>query len=207
MKKIIIFFLLIIPMTYLFADEQSDELLKEVRKTYNDHENLCIDFSQVFLWKLTGEKLEMSGKICVQNGEKFRIETPDNMVVNDGKALYTLSYANQQVIINHVQEGGGDHPFLKDFIEKYIRDYHAEWVEEGNNVAHLRLSAKSADEFVTSVELWIDEKSDLIRKVVQTDANDNETTYIVDSVNTERKLTADDFKIPDMEKYELIDLR
>ena len=207
MKKIkgVIWILLLVSV--VFAKEDADALLRDVKKTYDEHKNLAIDFSQKFLWNMTGEQVGMSGKIFIQDGEKFKIETPDNLVVNDGKTLSTLNYTNQQVIVNTADKDGGDHPFLKDFIEKYIQEYNAEWIDEQDNVAHLKLKAKSQDEFIHTIELYIDTKTDFIKEVVQYDANDNVTTYSVDAIDTQVQLTASDFKIPDIEKYEVIDMR
>ncbi len=205
MKKILVL-ILIGFVSLAFAKDDANDLLKDVQKTYKSNKDLSIHFTQKFLWKLTKEEITIAGKIFVQDGEKFRFENPDNLIINDGKALYTLSYANNQVIVNDAKQGG-DQPFLKSFIEKYVTDYNAEWVEEKSGIVHLHLTAKSQDEFVRQVHLWVNKDSKLINKVLQIDANENETTYIVDSVDLDTKLTADDFKISNMDQYELIDLR
>ncbi len=189
------------------ADESADDILKRVKEIYQKNTNICADFTQKFIWKLTEEEHSLSGTICVQKGVKFKIETPDNVIVNDGEALWTLNRANNQVIVNNGSQDSEGAPFLKQFIDKFIRDYNAE-LEAGEKEFYLlNLTAKSEDEFISKVQLKVDKKTYFLRNVIQYDANENTTDYKVDNIRTDVSLTADDFKIKDIEQYEVVDLR
>jgi len=210
MKKYTMFFLLVFFIAAQFvnaADKSADEILKQVKEIYKKNDNICADFTQKFIWKLTEEEHLMSGSICVQKGVKFRIETPDNVIVNDGEALWTLNYVNNQVIVNHGSQDSKDAPFLKQFIEKFISDYSANLESEEKEFYLLKLTAKSEDEFIREVQLQVDKKTFFLLNIIQHDANENTTDYKVENIRTDVSLTANDFKIKDIEKYEVVDLR
>ena len=210
MKKYFVLFLLAFFMTALFvgaAEKNADDILKKVKNIYEKNNNICADFTQKFIWKLTEEEHVLSGTICVQQGVKFKIETPDNDIVNDGEALWTLNRTNNQVIVNNGNQNSEGAPFLKQFIDKFIRDYSANLESEEKDYYLLNLSAKSEDEFIRDVQLQVDKKSFFLLNVIQHDANENTTDYKVENIRTDVSLTADDFKINDIEKYEVVDLR
>ncbi|MBN2413761.1 outer membrane lipoprotein carrier protein LolA [candidate division KSB1 bacterium] len=189
------------------ADKSADEILKQVKDIYQKNTNICADFTQKFIWKLTEEEHVLSGTICVQKGVKFKIETPDNVIVNDGEALWTLNRTNNQVIVNNGSQDSEGAPFLKQFIDKFIRDYTAVLEAEEKEYYLLKLTAKSEDEFIREVQLQVDKKSYFLLNVIQHDANENTTDYKVDNIRTDVSLTADYFKIKDIEQYEVVDLR
>ncbi len=210
MRKFIILYILVFFITGQFvyaAEKSADEILKKVKDIYQENNNICADFTQKFIWKLTEEEHVLSGTICVQKGVKFKIETPDNVIVNDGDALWTLNRTNNQVIVNNGSQDSEGAPFLKQFINKFIRDYSAVLESEGKEYYFLKLTAKSEDEFIREVQLQVDKKSFFLLNVIQHDANENSTDYKVENIRTDVSLTADDFKIKDIEQYEVVDLR
>ncbi len=208
-------FKMIIPVIILFlmiqvvaaADSDANGILKKLKGTYEKYSSINADFTQTFYWKLTEEQHVLQGKILIQKGEKFKIDTPDNLIVNDGNALYTLNRNNQQVIINHGATGSGNNPILKDFIDKYIRDYHAEIINEDKEQYELKLVAGSEDEFIREIILTINKKSSFLSSVRQLDANENTTLYQIDNLLIDTPVTANDFSIPNMDQYEIVDLR
>jgi len=210
MKKtliLILFSFFILCHFVVAAEDKADEILKQVKKTYEKYDNICADFTQKFIWKLTEEEHVLSGKICVQKGVKFNIETPDNLIVNDGEALWTLNRINNQVIVNSGSKESSGNPFLKEFINKFVRDYSAVIEKEEKEYYYLKLTAKTEDEFIREIKLKVDKKSFFLLDVNQLDANENITDYKVENIQTDVQLTEDDFKIKDIEKYEVVDLR
>ncbi|HPG38368.1 MAG TPA: outer membrane lipoprotein carrier protein LolA [bacterium] len=206
-KLFTLFFILALTHAALSADKDANGILQQLKSTYDKYSSIQADFTQTFLWKLTEEEHTLSGKIWIQKGEKFKIDTPDNLVVNDGKALFTLNRNNQQVIINNATKGSANNPILKDFIDKYIRDYRAEIVKDDKDAYELKLVAGSEDEFIREIILTINKKTFFLSSVRQLDVNENTTIYQVENLQTNIPLTAEDFKIPGMDQYEQVDLR
>ena len=190
---------------------EAQKIINNLRKQYEDISNISAKFKQIFYWKLTDETQEISGKIAVKDGKKYRIETPDQIIVTDGKVIKTLSVINKQVIIDQIKESNQDNPLLREFLERYSEQYTpiVTGEEEFDHVecTVLELKPKLEKMFYQKVRIWVDTKRWLILKIEQTDINDNLTIYELSDIDLKTKLPDDlfDLKIP--KDYEIIDLR
>lgn len=191
------------------ADKETEKLLDKVQKTYEKLDNVCADFSQTFFWKLTGERQVVTGHICAKGGDKFKIETPEQLIVTDGSVLWTLNKMNNQVIIDRAENAANDNPFIKNFMQKYIAEYDARTLQDqsDNQSTCILLSSKSGEHFVPQLWLWVDNKSNLINKIVQQDINDNTTTFEMSKIDLNIKLAGSDFKFKSPENADVIDMR
>ena len=203
----------IIPLSLLFTvqlyAQSADAVMNKVRQKYESLKNVCADFEQTFVWKLAEEQRVVRGSICAQDGVRFRIDTPDQFIVTDGKVVWTLNKGTRQVMVDNATAASGDHPFLKEFMDKYNNDYTATFVTEqpSPEVYAVLLTAKSENQFVPRVALLVDKKQLLLREILQTDINGNQTRYVMSNINTEAKLTASDFQFQKSGDFEIIDLR
>ncbi|MBN2356728.1 outer membrane lipoprotein carrier protein LolA [candidate division KSB1 bacterium] len=211
MKKMCILTILTFTLVSAGVGQDADEILKKIQKTYLDMKAVCADFEQTFYWKLADETQTFTGKVCTRNGEQFRIETEDQIIITDGKAIWTLSHINKQVLIDDAAESTEDNPFLKSFMQNYIDHYQAKLVQETKigETPHylLELEAKSEDEFARLIKVWVDKKTYLMTKIVQTDINENTSTYEVNDVDTNAKLTDASFQLTPPSGYEVVDMR
>lgn len=193
----------------LHADNKAEKLLNDVEKVYEQMENVCADFTQTFYWKLTDERQNVSGRICAKGGDRFKIETAEQLIITDGKTLWTKNKANDQVIIDHAENAANDNPFIKDFIGKYLRDYNAE-LDEAQSTAEMPcvlLSAKTDDQFVRRLRLWINQKSKMILKIEQLDINENTTTFELNNIDLNAQLVNKDFTFKPAPDDNIIDMR
>ncbi|MBN1481485.1 outer membrane lipoprotein carrier protein LolA [candidate division KSB1 bacterium] len=190
-------------------DRETQKVLDKVQKTYEKLNDVCADFSQSFYWKLTEETQVVTGHICAKGGDKFKIETPEQLIVTDGKVLWTLNKMNNQVIIDHAENVANDNPFIQNFMQKYISEYDARIVEDqsDNGETCILMTTKSGEHFVPRLWLWIDNKSNLINKIVQQDVNENTTTFEMSTFDMDVKLAANDFKYQIPEGADVIDMR
>lgn len=195
--------------TVVLADARSDRLLRQLQNKYESLDEVCADFTQTFHWKLTGETQQISGRICAKGGDRFRIETEEQLIITDGNTLWTLNKLNNQVIIDHAENATSENPFIKDFLEKYIREYNSRIDESASSGGDpvILLTSKTGDHFVPQMRLWVDEKQDLITKVEQTDLNENTTVFQVNNIDTDVSLSNSDFKFQAPESADVIDMR
>ncbi len=200
---------LLLLASFVWADSRSDKLLSQVQKTYQDLNEVCADFTQTFHWKMTDERQQISGRICAKGGDKFRIETSEQLIVTDGQTLWTLNKQSNQVIIDYAENAASENPFIKDFLDKYIREYNSQFDESAStgNQAVVLLTSKTGDHFVHRLRLWINEKSDFITKVEQVDLNDNTTVFEISNIDTDVSLSNKDFKFDAPPDADIIDMR
>ncbi len=189
----------------------AEEIIGKVRQKYEGLKQVCADFTQTFHWKLADETQVVKGQICAKDGIKFRIESQDQLIITDGKTIWTMNKANKQVMVDNAGNASGDNPFLKSYLKKYTEEYKGELLgtEKIGQVDfyHLKLMAKNEDQFVRQVEFWVDSKSFLLTKVQQLDINDNSTAYEVENVKLDVVLKDAIFTFTAPEGYEVIDLR
>ncbi len=195
--------------SHVFAQDAGD-VIKQVQKKYESLQSLCAEFTQTFSWKLTDEVQVVKGRICVKDGVKFDIDTKDQRIISDGKTIWTINKVNKQVIVDHASNKTEDNPFLKDFLNKFVKNYSSRIIQndmDKSGQIHLSLTSKSENEFIRGVELWINQETDLISKIKQIDINGNSTIYQVNNIDTKVKLSSNNFKFSLPQGYELIDLR
>ncbi|HOC25604.1 MAG TPA: outer membrane lipoprotein carrier protein LolA [bacterium] len=203
--------LIIFGLAASLSAQEAADLLGKIQKRYEAMKSVCADFTQTFNWELAGERQVFEGKICTRNGVQFRIETGDQLIVTDGKTVWTMPHGNKQVIIDDASENGDTNPFLKSFLKNYIDNYRSELLGTENLAGapchHIRLKANSADEFTQEVEIWADQKSLLMNKIKQTDMNGNTSTYEVRGIDLNARLTDATFRPEIPAGYEVVDMR
>jgi outer membrane lipoprotein carrier protein len=203
--------LLVLSLNLAAQAQDAGALLGQIQKKYESMKNVCATFSQTFHWELAGETKTFAGTVCTRNGVQFKVETSDQLIITDGKTVWTMPHGNKQVIIDDAGENGESNPFLKSFMQNFVNNYRTELLSpetiNGTPHHHLRLTAKSDDEFTKKVEIWADQKSLLMDKIVQTDINGNTSTYEVREINLNAGLTDASFKPEIPEGYEVVDMR
>jgi len=191
--------------------QTADEIIGKVRQKYEGLKQVCADFTQTFHWKLADETQVIKGQICAKDGVKFRIESQDQLIITDGKTIWTMNKANKQVMVDNADKASGDNPFLKSYLKKYTEEYKGELLgtEKTGEVDfyRLKLAAKNEDQFVRQVDFWVDSKTFFLTKVQQVDINDNSTAYEVENVKIDVILKDATFTFSAPEGYEVIDLR
>ena len=121
--------ILLIFVTTAFSGESASKILKKIVKKYNNIENFTAEFVHTEYFNLTGSKNETMGKINIKEGVKYRLVTDDQIIVTDGKIVWTYSPFNNQVLIDNVKEGDGS-LLPRDLLYKYPKEYYATLLEE-----------------------------------------------------------------------------
>ena len=218
MKKIFkMFAYLIIILIYhqsqslIAGDNKADEIIKKVKAKYDGLKTFYAEFDQTSYWKLADNVQEQHGKIWLKGNDKFRIETPDQTVVSDGKAIWTYSQFNNQVIVDRVEKSGEEIRLPNDIFFKYSEDYLPVYLNDekidDQDCFVLELRAKTEDIFVKYMKIWIETQKTIPVKIEQVDINSNSNTYLL--MNLEMNKSIDDnfftYKAPD--SVEVIDMR
>jgi chaperone LolA len=203
------FFLFCLPFA-IFAQEKADGIVAKIRQTYEKLESLKGEFEQQYTWSLAGETQTLNGTLYLKKGDRYRVETPNQMIITDGKTVWTYSLDKKQVMIDRLEKSK-DNPLPRDLILKYTRDFKARLLRSekfgGVDCYVIALTPREEDAFVQSVTAWIDKTTYLAPRIEQVDINDNKTVYLLK--NAQRNAPLADalfsFKIPD--DAEVVDMR
>lgn len=193
-----------------FAQEKAEDIVAKIRQTYENLESLKGEFEQQYTWSLAGETQTLNGTLYLKKGDRYRVETPNQMIITDGKIVWTYSLDKKQVLIDRLEKSK-ENPLPRDLILKYTRDFKAKLLRSEKIGAAdcyvLALTPRDEDAYVQSVTAWIDKTSYLAPRIEQIDINENKTVYLLK--NTQRNAPLADalfsFKIPD--DAEVVDMR
>lgn len=194
----------------IWAAVNAKEIIKKVKKSYQELHSLKADFEQVYVWELAGETQKLVGTLYLKSGNQYRIETDNQIIVTDGKTVWTYSKENDQVIID-LLSNSEENPLPKDLLFRYSEEYSPHLIGEekidGKRTYALNLIPKDEDAFVKSMKIWVDASNWLTVKIQQIDINDNVNTYLVKNVKRNIELDASLFNLEIPEGAEVVDLR
>ncbi len=211
-SKLLILLLAIFPQTSHSSDKDpsAEQIIKNVQKKLGDVQVIEADFSQTFYWSLAEEEEQNSGKIYIGKKDAFRIETPHQLIVSDGKSVWTLSTLEKQVIIDYLDPTEGNYLPHHLFVN-YHKDYDVELIGleviENKQCYHITLKSQTQDVFIQKLDVWVDKKEWLTRKLTYLDANENSTTYIINKITLLTKSNNDLFRFTPDDSFEVVDLR
>ena len=187
-----------------------NKIISKVQDKYDKMKYLTATFKQVETFKLTGSQTENVGKIYIA-GDKYRFESEDQVIVTDGKSVWTYNSISKQLLIDEVRENSGA-LIPRDLLFKYPQKYYAtllsESKENNKNLFQIRLDPKDqVYGYVKSLKIWVEEDEWLIHKIESTDVNGNTSLYEIADQDTKSKIGEDMFKFVPDENTEVVDMR
>jgi len=211
MRKITAIIGLLFVLTPLLYGQSAEEVIQKVQEQVNTSEPIRVKFQQVFEWKLTGKEEKVQGSMVLQGLDKFRIDTPDQTIVSNGKTMWTYSRPENQVIIDTVRQSGQS-LMPRDILFSYPDEYNTKIIQkstelDGQFVVVLRMLPKNEDQFIQEIKVWINRESWKPMKVEFTDLNDNQTVYGIESIAKDANISEDAFQFQPPKEAEVIDVR
>ncbi len=191
-------------------DISASDIIKKVRKKIDKVTLISAEFVQTFEWAIAGESRENTGKIYIGRKDAFRIQTPEQVIISDGKTVWTIDNVNRQVIIDNL-DNSEDALLPRQLFVRYEKDYRVslagiEKVQK-HDCYHLILMPKNEDVYIQKLEVWINRKTWLTQKVSYLDANDNVTTYLIQNIQLLNQSQKDLFRYTEQPDFEVIDMR
>jgi len=198
------------PVFLFGANISPKKVIQNVEKKLTSAKTAKVKFQETYIWKLTGEKQSLKGELFLKGEDQFRITTEDQIIVSDGKFLWTYSKPSNRVLIDKLSNSK-DTLLPRQILFQYTRDYTARMGGEekilGKPCYLLVFEAGTGDVFIPRVKVWVDKKEWVPRKVEQTDLNENRTIYLLREIEVGIPLNKDMFKFVIPEGAEVIDLR
>ena len=130
----ILVILFVFGKTHVLAQDVND-IIENVQDAYDDMDNLSAQFVQVQTFKLSGNQTETKGKIYIKDGKKYRFESEDQVIVTDGKDVWTYNAISQQLLIDHVRENSGA-LLPRDVLFKYPKTHYATLLKTEDGKKH-----------------------------------------------------------------------
>jgi len=204
MKHIIVLFLALLSFsfTYSQSDPKAEKWIDEVLQKVKGYENINVKFSYNLENKATNTSEETRGEVYI-NGEKYRLELDGNIIIYDGKKMYTIDQANEEVKISSVYDDDSTitpSKMLTFFEDGYNYKWDIEQNQSGRIIQYIELIPIDSDAEYKSVLLGTDKYTKNVSNVIYTMNNGTRTELKIYSFKTNEPLSENLFKF-DKSKY------
>ncbi len=210
-KMMLVFTIFLFLVFQATAADDVNDIIKNVQKTYDKMENLTASFRQVDTFSITGSVSEASGRIFIKDKVKYRFESDDQIIVTDGKTIWTFNNMTQQLLIDNVRKNSGallPRDLLFEYPKNYIATLLGEQKVDGDKAYNIRMDPKeNIHGYVKFMKLWIQKNSWHIIKIETTDLNGNVSTFEISDIDAKSKLTDQMFRFQETDKMQVVDMR
>jgi outer membrane lipoprotein carrier protein len=185
-------------------DPEAKKVLDKIRKKYEGYKTIEASFSLVL--EVPGQPKETQKGTVGQEGDKFRLDMDQQMLVSDGKTTWVFLKKNNEVQINNAEKNGeGDFLTPKDLLKRYqkgdfmyaITD---KTTEGGKVLTQVEFKPKDKKSEYSKLRISIDEKSGTIQHIKAFAKDGSRYTFSVAKLTPNKTFDADYFKF-ETKKY------
>ena len=202
-------FLLVSPVHSITGSE----VIERMQKRFAKSETFSAKFEKRFYWAVLDKHLTQSGNIYTRKPGPFRVEVEGDLIIADGKSIWSYTKDNNQVIVSDY-----DTEFLTPW--EILVDYSQTF--DPVSVAQAKLSGQSCYTIVLKpqnetstvegqkvqwMKIWVDKKHWYLLQVEQLEANEDLRTYILKDHRVGKKLNNELFFFDDIDGVDVIDRR
>lgn len=186
-------------------DPEAKKILDKIRKKYEAYKSLEASFSLII--ELPGQKQELQKGTIAQEGDKFRLEMDQQIIVSDGKITWVYLKKNNEVQINDADPKDTESGFLtpKDLLKRYQKgDYlyalTDKTTENGKLITHIEFKPKDKKSEYSKLRVSVDEKAGSIQSVKAFGKDSARYTFSINKLTPNKQFAADYFTF-DAKKY------
>ena len=184
------------------------DVVANVQATYSSLTDASAEFTQTVKFKYTKNEQRFVGTVQMKKGNRYRVASPQQTLVTDGKTVWVYSPVNKQVVIDAYKENAQTFSPEK-FIFGLPKNYSAVFVgDRTGDVVVLKLAPRAgANAFIKSLKVWIAEADWTAQRVEFVDGNETQTIYTVRNFRKNPGLADALFVLEPPPGVEVVDLR
>ena len=194
------------------AQNRANDVIKLMQEKFDSLNDFTADLLQVSVFEFSGVTDSSSLKISLLKEDFFKIESPNVVIVTDGKEIRDYDIFEKRLTIDDVDESANDSFLPRDFLFKFPDrfdpvDFRFE-VRNGSNGYLIAMEPKKPDEeIILSLEVWFDSADSLVKYVRYTDIDDNVSVYFLSNYKIDIGLTPKHFELNPADGVKVVDLR
>jgi outer membrane lipoprotein carrier protein len=187
-------------------DPGAKALLDKVRKKYEGYKTIEAAFALTI--ELPGQPKEVQRGTISQDGNKFRLDMTDQVIVSDGQSTWIYLKKNNEVQINKADPGDmSESGFMtpKDLLKRYEKgDFIYSTVdpttENGKSVTNIEFKPKDKKSEFSKLRLAIEEKTLTIVSIKAFAKDGSRYTFGISKLSPNKKFASGHFTF-DVKKY------
>lgn len=175
-----------------------------VRSSYENTKRLSIDIDVTVYNRLkNNEQVSRSRVSLKKEDRKFKYNVDDRTMLLNEDCLLLVDHQEHKIVYQRREENGQAEAQLTEQampdVEKMLGDYDKiEFLGTANGLKHYRLSTKSDDHYLEKMEVWINEKHQMLEKIVylynpELYPENNKVVVKYQNINTAPKFSSSEF--------------
>ena len=191
---------IIASFSYSIAQENANEVLKNIQNKYDSINDLSAQLTQS-----VNQKVNLKGKVFYKKENNLRFEFDNMLIISDGETSWNYNKKQDKVIITNYENEGNKILSIRQIIFEYPEDCELSTFEaEGKK--GLELIPKDDSFSFTSVKLLIDSEY-LITKVLIDDPATGKIQIDLSDYQLNKNLPESYFSFTPSEGSQVLDLR
>lgn len=178
---IIALFLFTLNINAQVKDKNAETILKEVSEKMQSFNTLRIEFTYIMENPEENIKDSKSGSIYISEN-KYRLYIADQLVISDGKNMWTYFKDANEVQINEIDENDENTPIK--MLTSYDKNYRPKLINEltkaGKTLQVIDLTPNTTQSFY-KIRLEIDKTTKMLSSSTIYDKNGTTFSYVVDN--------------------------
>jgi outer membrane lipoprotein-sorting protein len=186
------------------SDPEAKKVLDKIRKKYEAFKTMEASFNLTI--EVPGQPKEVQKGKVSQDGEKFRLEMDQQVIVSDAKTTWVYLKKNNEVQINNAQPGS-DNSFLtpKELLKRYqkgdfIYAITDKVTEKGKVLTQIEFKPKDKNSEYSKLRLSIDEKAGTIQSIKAFSKDGSRYAFDISCLSSNKPFAAGTFQF-DSSKY------
>ena len=211
MNKILVIFIMLISVVVVAqSDKNAEQLLEEVVNHTSSYENFKSDLSYTMVNIEMGIDEKKKGVIFVE-GDSYRIEMEGQIIISDGKTIWTYIVDSEEVLVSDVDEGDESISPTK-ILTKYNDNYKAKFGTDkkykNSNLKEICLKPNDKKNF-EKMSVVVNSNKLSLESFSVYDVNGNVFTYHIINLKSDIELPSKTFTFDytDYPDVEVIDMR
>jgi len=212
MRKTFLFIIsLIIAIgSYAQKDKKATEILDRVIAKTESYKTMEVEFT-LAMDNVEADIHDNKNGVLLVMGDKYKLTLSEQIVISDGKTMWTILMENQEVMINDVEENEESITptnLLNSYGDNYKSVYLREDVIKGKTVDLIELTPLKGRTY-TKIEVAIEKGLDQIYSFSMFDKNGSTYSYTIKKYTLNKKIGEFEFVFNEANypNFEIVDMR
>ena len=209
-RSLTVFGFLLTGILYAQSDKKAEELLENVVNKTASYENLKAELA----YTMVNHEMDIDEKksgIIYLKGDSYRIEMEGQIIISDGKTIWTFIVDSDEVMVSNVEEGDesiSPNKILTTYNEDYKAKFDSDNKYKNSDLKLINLKPNEGNQF-ERISLLVNEKNLSLENFSVYDKSGNVFTYhIIDlQPNIDLPDTTFTFNPDDYPDVDVIDMR
>lgn len=189
----------------------AEYIMDQIRKTYSSVDGASAQFQQTVSLRFgkPGQGQVQRGTVKIKKGNKYRIETQDQLVITDGKTIWVISKLQKQVLIDTIKDYRNS--FSPDkLLLGMPEDFSITDVAQEKDLLKVTLKAlskRSRSYHSTAITAWVRPQTWIVERVIYTDRNQHQYEVTLSQIQLHQQFGDEEFRYIPEGTMKVIDLR